>query len=67
VLRGLIEESEAALQAREDVSGGRIQDIRQSAQSARRRNLLDLVGTATGSGLRTLGSRSVRRSSLLDF
>jgi hypothetical protein len=67
VLRGLIEESEAALQAREELSGGRIADIRQSAQRSRQRNLLDLVGSATGSGLRTLGSRSVRRSSLLDF
>jgi hypothetical protein len=67
VLRGLTEESQAALQAREELSGGRIADIRQRAQRSRRRNLLELVGGATGSSLRTLGSRSVRRSSLLDF
>ena len=67
VLRGLVQESEAELQAQEAQSARRIGGIRQNASDARRRNLLDLVGTATRSGLGSLGRGSSRRSSLLDL
>lgn len=67
VLRGLVEEAEAGLAARETRSAAQIGDIRSAASSARRRNLLDLVGGATSSGLRTLGRSTGRRTSLLDL
>jgi len=67
VLRGLVEEAEAGLAARESRSAAQVGDIRSAASSARRRNLLDLVGGASSSGLRTLGRSAGRRSSLLDL
>jgi hypothetical protein len=67
VLRGLVDETEAALGAQEQQSALRIGDIRRSASDARRRNLLDLVGGVSRSGLRTLSSSSSRRTSLLDL
>jgi hypothetical protein len=67
VLRGLIEESEAGLAAGESLSAQRIGNIRSSASAARRRNLLDLVGGATQSGIRSLGRSVGRRGSLLDL
>jgi hypothetical protein len=65
VLRGLIEESEAADQAMQERSALRIGDINRSANRAQQRNLLDFVGTATRGGLRTIGGTS--RRSLFDL
>lgn len=67
VLRGLVEEAEAEARASGTESGHRIGDIRRRAHTARQRNLLDLVGTATQSGVRTLSSSSRRGLSLLDL
>lgn len=67
VLRGLVQESQAELEARDVQSAQQIGSIRSRASDARRQNLLDLVGSATRSGLGTLGRRSGRRSSLLDL
>lgn len=67
VLRGLIEESEAGLAAREGLSAQRIGGIRSSASAASRRNLLDLVNGATRSSVRSLGRSVGRRGSLLDL
>jgi hypothetical protein len=60
VLRGLIEESDSAEQARQDRSALRISDINRDANRAQQRNLLDFVGTASRGGLRTLGGTSRR-------
>jgi hypothetical protein len=65
VLRGLTEEAAAAQQARTAQSNARIADIRRSASNSRNRNLLDLVGGATGSSLSLLGQSTGR--SLLDL
>jgi hypothetical protein len=60
ILRGLTEESDLALQAREQESARRVEDIARSAREARRRSLLDLSDNllrttfARGSGLRSL-------------
>jgi hypothetical protein len=62
VLRGLIEENEAADQARQERSSTRISEINRDANRAQQRNLLDLVGSATRGGLRTLSGSSQRRS-----
>jgi hypothetical protein len=67
VLRGLTEEAAATEQARAAESGRRIADIQRSASSSRNRNLLDLVGGATGSSLSVLGQSTGRRISLLDL
>ncbi|MDX1541476.1 MAG: hypothetical protein R3349_08745 [Geminicoccaceae bacterium] len=64
VLRGLVQETEAGLAAREGQSALRADGIRRSARDASRRNLLDRIGGATSGGLRTFG-RSVGRRSLL--
>jgi hypothetical protein len=64
VLRGLTEEAEAGLAARENRSARQIADLRSSARDASRRNLLDRVGSVSSSGLRTFG-RSLGRGSLL--
>lgn len=66
VLRGLIEETEAEEQARQQQSARRIAGIGRDASRAQQRNLLDLVGGATQSGLRTL-SRGSQRRSLIDL
>ncbi len=66
VLRGLTEEALATEQARAAESSSRIADIRRSASSSRSRNLLDLVGGASGSSLSLLGRSTGRRISLLD-
>jgi hypothetical protein len=65
VLRGLIEENEAADQARQERSALRISDINRDANRAQQRNLLDFVGTASRGSLRTLGGTS--RRSLFDL
>jgi hypothetical protein len=67
VLRGLTEEAAATEQARTAESSRRIADIQRSASSSRNRNLLDLVGGATGSSLSVLGQSTGRRISLLDL
>ena len=66
VLRGLVEETEAAERARVGRSARRIDEISQGASRAQRNNLLDLVGGATRTSLRTVSSSSTRRS-LLDL
>jgi hypothetical protein len=67
VLRGLTEEAAATEQARAADSSRQIADIQRSASSSRNRNLLDLVGGATGSSLSVLGQSTGRRISLLDL
>jgi hypothetical protein len=67
VLRGLTEAATAAEQARAAESNSRIAGIQRSASSSRSRNLLDLVGGATGSSLSLLGQTTGRRISLLDL
>jgi hypothetical protein len=67
VLRGLIEEADAAEQARTAASNRQIADIRRSASRSRRTNLLDLAGGASSSALSLLGRSSGRRTSLLDL
>jgi hypothetical protein len=67
VLRGLIEEANAAGQARTAASSRQIADIRQSASRSRRTNLLDLAGGASSSALSLFGRNSGRRTSLLDL
>ena len=64
VLRGLIDETEAELAAREGLSALRISDIRSSASEARRRNLLDRIGGVGSIGLRTVGRTFGGRSLL---
>jgi hypothetical protein len=66
VLRGLTEEADAAQQASDDATGGRIADLRRRASQARERNLLDFAGDATRSTLGAFGGGLSRRS-LLDF
>jgi hypothetical protein len=66
VLRGLTEEAEAALEAGDEDAARRIAELRRRASSARERNLLELVGSATRSSLGLSGRGSSRRS-LLDF
>ena len=67
VLRGLTEEATAVEQARAAGSNSRIADLQRSASSSRSRNLLNLVGGATGSSLSALGQSTGRRLSLLDL
>jgi hypothetical protein len=67
VLRGLVEEAEAAQSASDQASAQRIQDLRRSASRSRRNSLLDLVGSATGSSLGLLGGGTRSRRSLLDI
>jgi hypothetical protein len=67
VLRGLIEESEAAQRAREQSSALRIDELRRRAQQSRRRNLLDLAGGPAGGALRSLGRETGRQISLIDL
>jgi hypothetical protein len=67
VLRGLTQEALATEQARAAQSTSRIADIRRSASSSRNRNLLNLVGGATGSSLSSLGGSAGRQISLLDL
>ena len=67
VLRGLIEEAEAGATARSLQSGQRNEDIRRHARTSRQRNLLELVGGATQSNARLLGTGSRRGTSLLDL
>lgn len=66
VLRGLVEESEAGTEARQAQSALRIDDIRTTAREARRRNLLDMVGNVSRSGLTSAGRSAGRRISLLN-
>ena len=67
VLRGLIEEADAAGLARTAASSRQISEIRRSASRSRRNNLLDLAGGAGGSALSLLGRRSGSLTSLLDL
>ena len=67
VLRGLTEESERERAARADASGRRIEQVRDSARRARERNLLDLTGELTRTGLGLFGSRRSTGRSLLDL
>ena len=67
VLRGLVEETEAELRARERASARQIGELRTTARRAQRRNLLELAGEASQSGLRLLGGTTSRRRSLLDL
>jgi hypothetical protein len=67
VLRGLLEEADAAEQARAAAAGVRISDLRRSASRSRRNNLLDLAGGAGSSAVSALGRSSGSLISLLDL
>lgn len=64
VLRGLTEEAEATQAARERSAQLRIDELRRRARSSQRRNLLDLIGSSSGS-FQTIGRSLGRSQSLL--